>query len=87
MSRLGREMTHQTEEQAAAELEGVRGESPVEDLRDGVGPSSPRPASEGLLPKSCQDSSECRQPAAQAATLEDGKETAEGGGPRSTVNT
>ncbi|KAF6129163.1 coiled-coil domain containing 149 [Phyllostomus discolor] len=87
VNRLGREIPHLTEEQAAAEREGVGGESPQEGLRDEMGPSSPGLASKGLLPKSCQDSSESSQPEAQAATLEDGKETAEGGGPRSTVNT
>ncbi|XP_028363789.1 coiled-coil domain-containing protein 149 isoform X2 [Phyllostomus discolor] len=87
VNRLGREIPHLTEEQAAAEREGVGGESPQEGLRDKMGPSSPGLASKGLLPKSCQDSSESSQPEAQAATLEDGKETAEGGGPRSTVNT
>ena len=76
-----------TEEQAAAEPEGVGGESPVEGLRDGRGPSPLGLASKGLFPKSCQDSSESSQPAAQASTLEDGKETAEGDGPRSTVKT
>lgn len=87
INRLGREITHLTEEPAAAELEAVGAESPVEGLRDGMGPSSPGLASEGLLPKSCQDSSESSQVEAQAATLEDGQEAAEGGGPRSAVTT
>ncbi|XP_054437973.1 coiled-coil domain-containing protein 149 isoform X1 [Pteronotus mesoamericanus] len=87
INRLGREIMKLTEEQAAAEPEGVGGESPVEGLRDEMGPSPRGLASVRLLPKSCQDSSESSQPVAQAPTLEDGKEAAEGSGPRSTVKT
>lgn len=76
-----------TEEQAAAELEGVGRESPVEGLRDEMGASPPGLAPKGQLPKSFQDSSESSQVAAAAPPLEDGKEAPEGGGPRSTVKT
>lgn len=87
VNRLGREIMQLREEQAAVEPEGVGGDSPLESLPDEVGPSPPGLASKGQLPNSCQDSAESSQPAAEAPTLEDGKETAEGGGPRSTVKT
>lgn len=72
------------EEQAAAEPGGVGGDSPLEGLRDGRGSGL---ASGGPLPRCCQDSSESSQPAPEAATLEDGKEPPEAGGPRSTMKT
>ncbi|XP_059530225.1 coiled-coil domain-containing protein 149 isoform X4 [Myotis daubentonii] len=70
----GRETMKLTGEQAAAEPAGVRGERPVEGLRDEAGP-----------PRSCQDPSACSRAAAEASPArEDGQE---GGGPRSTVKT
>ncbi|XP_058402804.1 coiled-coil domain-containing protein 149 [Diceros bicornis minor] len=87
VNRLGREIMKLTEEQAAAEPEGVRRGSPVEGQRKEMRPPLPGPASEGECPKSCQDSFESSQPVAQASTLEDGKETTEGGGTRSVVKT
>ncbi|KAM7157415.1 coiled-coil domain-containing protein 149 isoform 1-T1 [Molossus nigricans] len=87
VNRPGRDIMHLTEEQAAVEPEGVGGDSPLESLRAEAGPSPPGLASKGQLPNSCQDSSESSQPAAEAATLEDGEETHEGGGPRSTMKT
>uniref|UniRef100_G1PQP0 Coiled-coil domain containing 149 n=2 Tax=Myotis lucifugus TaxID=59463 RepID=G1PQP0_MYOLU len=73
VNRPGRETMKLTEEQAAAEPAGVRGESPVEGLRDEAGP-----------PRSCQDPSASSRAAAEAPTREDGQE---GGGPGSTVKT
>nr|KAF6386209.1 coiled-coil domain containing 149 [Myotis myotis] len=74
VNRPGRETMKLTGEQAAAEPAGVRGERPVEGLRDEAGP-----------PRSCQDPSACSRAAAEASPArEDGQE---GGGPRSTVKT
>lgn len=76
-----------TEEQAAVDPEGVGRESPVESQRNEIGPSLLGPASKAELPKPCQDPFESSQPEAEASTMENGKETQEGGGPRSTVKT
>ncbi|KAB0399678.1 hypothetical protein E2I00_002175 [Balaenoptera physalus] len=74
VNRLGREIVKPTEEQAAAKPEGVTRESPVESRRDEMGPSPPGLAASGSCPKPCPDSAESSQPAAEAPTLEDGKE-------------
>nr|XP_010589700.1 coiled-coil domain-containing protein 149 [Loxodonta africana] len=90
INRLGREIIKLTKEQAAAEPEGDRRESPespVEGQRNEVGPSLLGLASQGELSKSCPDSSEASQPAPRNPTPEDGSGTSEGGGPRSTVKT
>lgn len=76
-----------TEEQAAADPEGVGRESPVEGQGPETGPSPLSLASKGELPKSCQDSFESSQPEAEASTLEDGKESPERGDPRSAMTT
>ncbi|XP_008057645.1 coiled-coil domain-containing protein 149 isoform X1 [Carlito syrichta] len=87
VNRLGREIIKLTKEQAAAELQEVRKESPLEGQRGETRPPPQGPASEGDLPKSHQDSSVSSQPAAEASTLEDGKGIPEGRGTRSTVKT
>uniref|UniRef100_A0A8B9XL15 Coiled-coil domain containing 149 n=1 Tax=Bos mutus grunniens TaxID=30521 RepID=A0A8B9XL15_BOSMU len=88
VNRLGRETMKLTEEQAAAGPEGVRRESPVEGQREEMGPSPPGLTADGPCPKTCRDSSESSQPEAKVSTLEDDKDTAEGGGgTRSTVKT
>ncbi|XP_061275793.1 coiled-coil domain-containing protein 149 isoform X2 [Bos javanicus] len=88
VNRLGRETVKLTEEQAAAGPEGVRRESPVEGQREEMGPSPPGLTADGPCPKTCRDSSESSQPEAKVSTLEDDKDTAEGGGgTRSTVKT
>ncbi|XP_066136052.1 coiled-coil domain-containing protein 149 isoform X2 [Saccopteryx bilineata] len=87
VNRLGREIMTLTEEQAAAEPAGGGRESPTEGLRDEAGPTPPSLASRGPLLKSPQGASEPSQPSAEAAPLEGGKETPEGAGPRSTVQT
>uniref|UniRef100_A0A8C4LQB5 Coiled-coil domain containing 149 n=1 Tax=Equus asinus TaxID=9793 RepID=A0A8C4LQB5_EQUAS len=87
VNRLGREIMKLTEEQAAAEPEGVKRGSPMEGQREEMRPSPLGLASKGECLKSCQDSSESSQPAAKASTLEDGKETPEGGGTGSVVKT
>lgn len=76
-----------TEEQAAADPEGVGRESPEEGQGHEMGPSPSSLASKGELPKSCQDSFESSQPEAEASTLEDGKESPENGDPRSAMKT
>ncbi|XP_021115876.1 coiled-coil domain-containing protein 149 isoform X4 [Heterocephalus glaber] len=76
VNRLGREIIKLTTEQAAAELEGVRRECPLE----GRGSLSPLGlASKGSSPRSLLDSLELAQPAAEATVLEDGKGISEGG--------
>ncbi|EHB07546.1 Coiled-coil domain-containing protein 149 [Heterocephalus glaber] len=76
VNRLGREIIKLTMEQAAAELEGVRRECPLE----GRGSLSPLGlASKGSSPRSLLDSLELAQPAAEATVLEDGKGISEGG--------
>ncbi|XP_008591841.1 PREDICTED: coiled-coil domain-containing protein 149 [Galeopterus variegatus] len=85
ISRLGREIIKLTKEQAAAELEGVRRESPMAGQRRETGPSPPYLASKGQLPKRCPDSFESSQP--EASTLEDGEGIPGQGGPRSAVKT
>ncbi|XP_059779233.1 LOW QUALITY PROTEIN: coiled-coil domain-containing protein 149 [Balaenoptera ricei] len=87
VNRLGREIVKPTEEQAAAKPEGVTRESPVESRRDEMGPSPPGLAASGSCPKPCPDSAESSQPAAEAPTLEDGKEAPESGGRRNTMKT
>uniref|UniRef100_A0A9L0REQ5 Coiled-coil domain containing 149 n=2 Tax=Equus caballus TaxID=9796 RepID=A0A9L0REQ5_HORSE len=87
VNRLGREIMKLTEEQAAAEPEGVKRGSPMEGQREEMRPSPLGLASKGECLKSCQDSFESSQPAAKASTLEDGKETPEGGGTGSVVKT
>lgn len=87
VNRLGREIMKLTEEQAAAEPEGDGRESPVAGHRNEIGLSRLGLASKGELPKSCQDSCESSQPEAKASTMENGKETPEGGGPQSTLKT
>ncbi|KAM5284829.1 coiled-coil domain-containing protein 149 isoform 1-T1 [Hipposideros larvatus] len=87
VNRLGREIMNLTEEQAAVEPEGVGRESPVESQRNEIGPSLLGPASKAELPKPCQDPFESSQTEAEASTMENGKETQEGGGPGSTVKT
>lgn len=87
VNRLGREIMKLTEEQAAADPEGVGRESPVEGQGHETGPSPLSLASKGELPKSCQDSFESSQPEAEASTLEDGKESPESGDPRSAMTT
>uniref|UniRef100_A0A8C2YIK0 Coiled-coil domain containing 149 n=1 Tax=Chinchilla lanigera TaxID=34839 RepID=A0A8C2YIK0_CHILA len=84
VNRLGRGIIKLTKEQAAAELEGVRRESPPEGLK-----SSPPLglASKGELPKSLLDSLGPAQPAAEAAVLEDGKGISEDGDISSVVQT
>ncbi|NP_001382202.1 coiled-coil domain-containing protein 149 isoform 3 [Homo sapiens] len=84
---LGREIIKLTKEQAAAELEEVRRESPIEGQRSETGPAPPGLAIQGELPKSHLDSFEASRPAAKASTPEDGKGIPEGGGMRSTVKT
>lgn len=76
-----------TEEQAAAEPEGNGRQSPVVAQRNETGLSRLGLASEGELPKSCQDSFESSQPEAQASTVENGEETPEGGGPQKALKT
>ncbi|KAG8510313.1 Coiled-coil domain-containing protein 149, partial [Galemys pyrenaicus] len=78
--RLGREIMKVTEERAAAEPEGVRGENPVDSERSNMGSPPPGLASKGGPPKSCQDPFESSQPAAEASTLQDGQEAPEGRG-------
>lgn len=87
VNRLGREIMKLTEAQAAAEPEGDGRESPVAGQRDEIGLSRLGLASKGELPKSCQDSFESSQPEAKASTMENGKETPEGGGPQSALKT
>uniref|UniRef100_A0A8C3YVQ2 Coiled-coil domain containing 149 n=1 Tax=Catagonus wagneri TaxID=51154 RepID=A0A8C3YVQ2_9CETA len=87
VNRLGREIVKLTEEQAAAEPEGVRGESPVKGPRDERGPCPPGLATRGLGPKLCRDLAESSLPLAEASALEDGREVPEGGGVRSTTKT
>lgn len=87
VNRLGREIMKLTEEQAAADPEGVGRESPEEGQGHEMGPSPSSLASKGELPKSCQDSFESSQPEAEASTLEDGKESPENGDPRSAMKT
>lgn len=77
VNRLGREIVLLTEEQAAAELEGVRRGRPAEG----------RTSAKGECPGAGQDSLEASQPAAKASTLVDGKETPEGGGTRCATKT
>ncbi|KAK2503776.1 hypothetical protein MC885_007594 [Smutsia gigantea] len=78
VNRLRREIVQLTEEQAAAELEGVRRGRPAEGQRN----------AKGECPSAGQDSLESSQPAAKASTLEDdGKETPEGGGTRCATKT
>ncbi|XP_036850585.2 coiled-coil domain-containing protein 149 isoform X1 [Manis javanica] len=77
VNRLGREIVQLTEEQAAAELEGVRRGRPAEG----------RTSAKGECPGAGQDSLEASQPAAKASTLVDGKETPEGGGTRCATKT
>ncbi|KAL4679942.1 hypothetical protein H8957_007503 [Semnopithecus entellus] len=84
---LGREIIKLTKEQAAAELEEVRRERPMEGQRSEMGPAPPGLAIQGELPRSHLDSIEASQPAAEASTLEDGKGIPEGRGTRSTVKT
>uniref|UniRef100_A0A7N9D4C7 Coiled-coil domain containing 149 n=1 Tax=Macaca fascicularis TaxID=9541 RepID=A0A7N9D4C7_MACFA len=84
---LGREIIKLTKEQAAAELEEVRRESPMEGQRSETGPAPPGLAIQGQLPRSHLDSIEASQPAAEASTPEDGKGIPEGRGTRSTVKT
>lgn len=84
---LGREIIKLTKEQAAAELEEVRRESPMEGQRSETGPAPPDLAIQGELPRSHLDSIEASQPAAEASTPEDGKGIPEGRGTRSTVKT
>lgn len=87
VNRLGRETVKLTEEQAAADP-GVRRESPVEGQREEMGPSPRGLTADGPCPKPCRDSSESSQPEAKVSTLEDDKDTAEGGGgTRNTVKT
>nr|XP_019783962.1 coiled-coil domain-containing protein 149 isoform X1 [Tursiops truncatus] len=74
VNRLGREIVKLAEEQAAAKPEGVTREGPVESRRDEMGPSPPDLAAKGSCPKPCPDSAESSQRAAEAPTLEDGKE-------------
>ncbi|XP_066892437.1 coiled-coil domain-containing protein 149 isoform X6 [Kogia breviceps] len=74
VNRLGREIVNLAEEQAAAKPEGVTSESSVESRRDKMAPSPPGLAANGSCPKPCPDSAESSQPAAEAPTLEDGKE-------------
>lgn len=76
-----------TEEQAVADPEGVGIESPVEDQGHEMGPSPSSLASEGELPKSCQDSFESSQPEAEASALGDGTESPESGDPQSAMKT
>ncbi|KAM9238031.1 coiled-coil domain-containing protein 149 isoform 2-T2 [Dugong dugon] len=90
VNRLGREIIKLTKEQAAAEPEGDRRESPespTEGQQNELGPSLLGLASQGELPKSCLDSSEASWPAPRDPTLEDDNRTPEGGGPRSTMKT
>ncbi|XP_017722229.1 PREDICTED: coiled-coil domain-containing protein 149 isoform X1 [Rhinopithecus bieti] len=84
---LGREIIKLTKEQAAAELEEVRRERPMEGQRSEMGPAPPGLAIQGELPRSHLDSIEASQPAAEASTPEDGKGIPEGRGTRSTVKT
>uniref|UniRef100_A0A671DVF8 Coiled-coil domain containing 149 n=1 Tax=Rhinolophus ferrumequinum TaxID=59479 RepID=A0A671DVF8_RHIFE len=87
VNRLGREIMKLTEEQAAAEPEGDGRESPVAGQRNEIGLAQLGLASKGELPKSCQDSFESSQPEAKTSTVENGKETPEGGGPQSALKT
>ncbi|XP_023975132.2 LOW QUALITY PROTEIN: coiled-coil domain-containing protein 149 [Physeter macrocephalus] len=87
VNRLGREIVKLAEDQAAAKPEGVTRESSVESRRGEMGPSPPDLAASGSCPKPCPDSAESSQPAAEAPTLEDGKETPESGGKRNTMKT
>ena len=75
VNRLGRETVKLTEEQAAADPEGVRRESPLEGQREEMGPSPPGLTPDGPCPKPCPDSSESRQPEAKVTTLADDKDT------------
>ncbi|XP_011900695.1 PREDICTED: coiled-coil domain-containing protein 149 isoform X2 [Cercocebus atys] len=84
---LGREIIKLTKEQAAAELEEVRRESPMEGQRSEMGPAPLGLAIQGELPRSHLDSIEASQPAAEASTPEDGKGIPEARGTRSTVKT
>ncbi|XP_032129388.1 coiled-coil domain-containing protein 149 isoform X2 [Sapajus apella] len=84
---LGREIIELTKEQAAAELEEVRRESPIEGQRSETGPAPQGLAAPGELPTSHLDSFEASQPAAEAPSLEDGEGIPEGTGTRSTVKT
>ncbi|XP_023078816.1 coiled-coil domain-containing protein 149 isoform X2 [Piliocolobus tephrosceles] len=84
---LGREIIKLTKEQAAAELEEVRRERPMEGQRSEMGPAPLGLAIQGELPRSHLDSIEASQPAAEASTPEDGKGIPEGRGTRSTVKT
>ncbi|XP_078223545.1 coiled-coil domain-containing protein 149 isoform X2 [Callithrix jacchus] len=84
---LGREIIKLTKEQAAAELEEVRRESPIEGHRSETRPALQGLAAQGKLPTSHLDSFETSQPAAEAPALEDGEEIPEGSGMRSTTKT
>ncbi|XP_017372584.1 coiled-coil domain-containing protein 149 isoform X1 [Cebus imitator] len=84
---LGREIIKLTKEQAAAELEEVRRESPIEGQRSETGPAPQGLAAPGELTTSHLDSFEASQPAAEAPALEDGEGVPEGTGTRSTVKT
>nr|XP_025743582.1 coiled-coil domain-containing protein 149 isoform X2 [Callorhinus ursinus] len=81
--RLGGERMRLTE----AEPEQVQRASPGEARRHELGTAPPGLASKGEAPKSCPGSFESSQLAAEASTLEDGKETPEGGGTGSAVKT
>ncbi|XP_027944856.1 coiled-coil domain-containing protein 149 [Eumetopias jubatus] len=83
MDRLGGERMRLTE----AEPEQVQRASPGEARRHERGTAPPGLASKGEAPKSCPGSFESSQLAAEASTLEDGKETPEGGGTGSAVKT
>ncbi|XP_039324438.1 coiled-coil domain-containing protein 149 isoform X2 [Saimiri boliviensis] len=83
---LGREIIKLTKVQAAAELEEVGRESPIEGQRSETEPAPQGLAAQGGLPTSHLHS-EASQPAAEAPALEDGEGIPEGTGTRSAVKT
>ncbi|XP_047574978.1 coiled-coil domain-containing protein 149 isoform X1 [Lutra lutra] len=83
INRLGGERMKLTE----AEPEVVRRASLGETQRNEPGTAPPGLASKGEVPKSCLGSFESSQAAVEASSVEDSKETPEGGGTRSAVKT
>ncbi|XP_076992630.1 coiled-coil domain-containing protein 149 isoform X1 [Tamandua tetradactyla] len=87
VNRLRREIIKLTKEPAAAELVGVRRESPGEGPSHEMGPSPLHLASRGEPPTPGKDSLKSSQPAPADSTLEDDIDVPEGEGTRSTMKT
>ncbi|XP_069868841.1 coiled-coil domain-containing protein 149 isoform X4 [Dipodomys merriami] len=77
VNRLGREVIKLTEEQAAAELDGVRRESPMEGQRSEPGPPTPGLAYHREGPRSLLGDLETAQPGMEASSRESREEIPE----------